>query len=118
MIKIRKSVFETNSSMTHSLVLLNDKDYVSWKNNELYIDFYTGKLYTTEEVEAIMIHKFGHDLRDYPDIEAFDRQVVYDMDAFCLRYYDNKIDGWFETYDASYVIDGKSIHAIGYYGHD
>lgn len=31
MIKIRRNVFETNSSMTHSMVLMNDEQYKAWE---------------------------------------------------------------------------------------
>ena len=34
------------------------------------------------------------------------------------RTYEDRIAEWYETYDTHYVVDGKSIHAVGYYGDD
>ena len=118
MIKIRRNVFETNSSMTHSMVLMNDEQHKAWEEGELYADFWRNKFYTREQVEREMIGKYGHDLRDYDDIESFDRQVMYDMDVISSREYEDKIAEWYETYDTHYMVDGKAIHAVGYYGHD
>ena len=118
MIKIRKGVFETNSSMTHSMVLMNDEQYKAWEEGELYADFWRNKFYTRKQVEREMIGKYGHDLRDYSDMESFDKQVANDMEAISLREYTDRIADWYETYDEEYVIDGTSVHAVGYYGHD
>ena len=58
--QIRRSVFETNSSSTHSLTMMMKSDYVRWQNEKLYL--YEGgygwefsqpiknSLYTKEEV--------------------------------------------------------------------
>lgn len=35
--KIRQSVFETNSSSTHSFVVCTDKEYKDFKNNKVYL---------------------------------------------------------------------------------
>ena len=118
MIKIRRNVFETNSSMTHSMVLMNDEQYKAWEEGELYADFWRNKFYTRKQVEREMIGKYGHDLRDYSDMESFDKQVANDMEAISLREYTDRIADWYETYDEEYVIDGTSVHAVGYYGHD
>lgn len=88
------------------------------KKGELYADFWRNKFYTREQVEREMIGRYGHDLRDYSDMESFDREVAYDMDAISLREYEDRIEEWYETYDYHYTVDDKSIHAVGYYGHD
>ena len=49
MFKIRKGLFETNSSSTHSLTMCTKEDYGKWEKGEVY--FCTdGKFYTKEEV--------------------------------------------------------------------
>lgn len=42
--KIRYNTFETNSSSTHSLVILSKEDYEAWQRNEKTLDLYTGKV--------------------------------------------------------------------------
>lgn len=43
-IKIRRGVFETNSSSTHSLVICTVDEYKEFKNGNLMIDMCSGKL--------------------------------------------------------------------------
>ena len=40
MIQVRKNIFETNSSSTHSLVIATKEDWAAFKNNELVLDLY------------------------------------------------------------------------------
>ena len=46
MIQIRKSTFETNSSSTHSLVILNKEDWEEVKNGNLFIDVLDAERYS------------------------------------------------------------------------
>lgn len=39
---IRSNIFETNSSSTHSLVILSKEDYDAWKHNQKVLDLYKG----------------------------------------------------------------------------
>ena len=41
MIKIRRNVFETNSSSTHSIAILKKEDWQSVKKGELFIDVFS-----------------------------------------------------------------------------
>ena len=78
--QIRRGVFETNSSSTHSITLMMKKDYDRWQKGEdlyLYSSNWmagfpegcrpeNGKLYTKEEVITFLKaldKKWGHDLR-------------------------------------------------------
>ncbi len=45
MIQIRKGTFETNSSSTHSLVILNKEDWEEVKNGNLFIDVLDAERY-------------------------------------------------------------------------
>ena len=40
MIQVRKNIFETNSSSTHSLVIATKEDWAAFKNNEMVLDLY------------------------------------------------------------------------------
>lgn len=49
MIEIRKNIFETNSSSTHSLVIVSKDDWKKFKNNELVLNLYAGELNPVNE---------------------------------------------------------------------
>lgn len=38
MIQIRKAIFETNSSSTHSLVMCSEKEYEDFNNGKVYLN--------------------------------------------------------------------------------
>lgn len=46
---IRQSIFETNSSSTHSLTLCMKDTYEKWKLGEVFYSVETGEFYTPEE---------------------------------------------------------------------
>ena len=53
---IRKNIFETNSSSTHSLTILSDEKAEKWMNDECYM--YDNECYTLEETLDIMQDAF------------------------------------------------------------
>ena len=50
MISIRRNVFETNSSSTHSICICTEEDYNKWENGEKLWDYYSGKLVDVDSV--------------------------------------------------------------------
>lgn len=110
MIQVRKNVFETNSSSTHSLVMAVKSDFEKWQKGELYYCIYdisdagfeSGKFYSKAEVEDY-----------YKDKE--DERESYDLctyDEFCDSDYLE-----FETY--SYTTpSGETVKAIAKFGYD
>ena len=70
---IRKGIFETNSSMTHSLVICTKEEMDKWENGELLYDNYrTGKLFSKDETKE-MINAPGsrYDEEDFWTYEDF-----------------------------------------------
>ena len=55
---IRVGVFETNSSSTHSLTLVNAEDFEKWKRGELLFDKYKQKLVPPPEVTDEILTKY------------------------------------------------------------
>lgn len=93
---IRNNVFETNSSSTHSLTIVDSQDFIDWVDGLLY--------YNPEEeifVKADFNKEDGNDLYTY---EEWEEAYVGD---------------YFETFSDDYTTkSGDSITAFGYYGHD
>lgn len=53
MIKVRQGVFETNSSSTHSIIIVEDDDYQTWEKGEKFFIEATGKFVDKEEAEKL-----------------------------------------------------------------
>ena len=50
--QIRKNVFETNSSSTHSLTMCSEEEYEKWQREELIYDRWEGDLIEiTDEIK-------------------------------------------------------------------
>lgn len=52
-VKIRRNVFETNSSSTHSLTIVTSEDYKDWQDGKCLYNRWDGEIKTLEEVEKI-----------------------------------------------------------------
>ena len=100
MISVRRGVFETNSSSTHSITMCSENEYDKWENGELLLDRYDKVLMTKEECKK-MCEEEGEDECRYISYEQF----WNDMD--------------YETFEKSYTTKvGEKVIAFGYYGYD
>jgi hypothetical protein len=105
--QVRRSVFETNSSSTHSLTILPLDEFEKFEKGELLYDACSEKLVTKEEALAD-IHKYD------PDVTLEDLEGGYDD----YRTYDNLGGGGYETFKQTHTTkSGDVIVAFGYYGY-
>ena len=95
--QIRHSVFETNSSSTHSLTICTKGEYAKWKKGELVLE--------------------GEDLREPKDDELdADGKLVDEDDVYTYERYGD-IDQ--EQFEQSYTTpNGEELVAFGCYGYD
>lgn len=132
--QLRRDVFETNSSSTHSLTMCSSNDYEAWKNGETYLvrypmtseSAYADKEFVTLDQALDIIAKSKY----YSDAEVLKEEFRADLSRkdldIELREYD------FITYDAYWDIaneyedtfeqfyttkSGDEIVAFGYYGY-
>lgn len=57
---IRNSMFETNSSSTHALVILSKEDYKAWQNNKKTLNLHSGQVQDlTDEDKKIVRNEDG-----------------------------------------------------------
>ncbi len=127
--QIRKGVFETNSSSTHSLTICSKTDYDRWYEGETYLFKGSGwgyredmkpvesNFYTLKEcIEFLKSSEF-------PPAVDFNWDNKEEVDSYLRDYqfysYDNYNDDYFEEFEESYTCkSGEEIIAFGYYGYD
>ena len=94
-IKIRRNVFETNSSSVHSFTFCTDSEFEQWRCGKLIFDYWEDKL--------IPISDMKHDCDE-------DRYYTYE------HFFDN-FD--YETFwDNCTTPSGDKVVAFGYYGYN
>jgi hypothetical protein len=119
--QIRRGVFETNSSSTHSLTMMMKSDYDRWQTEQLYL--YEGgygwkfkepiknNLYTKDEVM-----KFAKNNRYYHGEEEIDNETMRDMGFISWDDEGNEyLEGFYEGFTTP---SGETIVAFGEYGYD
>ena len=98
--QIRRNVFETNSSSTHSITMCMKSEFDKWVKGELVWDKWGDKLVPiTPEIQTKMEKKYS-------------QYLTYDQ-----------FNDWeymeYETYEDNYMTpNGDMVVAFGYYGHD
>ena len=119
--QIRRGVFETNSSSTHSLTMMMKSDYERWQNEKLYLykggygwefsQLVKNSLYTKEEVL-----EFAKKNRYWRGEILIDNWMLRDMGFIS---WDDKgsdyLEGFYEEFTTP---SGETIVAFGEYGYD
>ena len=91
-ISIRRGVFETNSSSTHTITMCSEEEYNKWKNGELVFDRWQEELVEPKE-----------------DNEYYKYQTY---DEFWENEY---LEGFVEKYTTN---SGEKVIAFGLYGYE
>lgn len=116
---IRRGVFETNSSSTHSITMCSKEEYDKWNNGELLLDdgWRVEKQFITKEeaIEKLKNNEYYKDL-DLNDEEllqeAFREEGIYNA----KEYFENDD---LEIFESEYkTSNGDIIIAFGKYGYD
>lgn len=120
--QIRRGVFETNSSSTHSLTMMMKSDYKRWQTEELYLYDGSGwgwefskpvenNLYTRDEaVEFVKKNKY------YKDKEEIDDEILKDIGFIS---WDDEGNEYLESFYQEFTTpSGETIVAFGEYGYD
>lgn len=120
--QIRRGVFETNSSSTHSLTMMMKSDYKRWQTEELYLYNGSGwgwefskpvenQLYTRDEaIEFVKKNKY------YKDVDEIDDDALRDCDFIS---WDDEGNEYLESFYKEFTTpSGETIVAFGEYGYD
>ena len=116
---IRRGVFETNSSSTHSITMCSKEEYEKWASGEVLLDeswWAEEKFITKEEaIQKLKENKYYNDL-DFTDEDAVDKALREEYIYTFEQYWDN-CD--YETFSSTYITkNGEEIIAFGYFGYD
>lgn len=123
---IRRGVFETNSSSTHSLTMCSESEYDKWKKGELFFDRWSDEFVEKEVVEK-EIEKMKKDFEEeYKDREWEDddekqeyleEYLNEDKQYYSYDEFWNEIE--YETFVQKYKTkSGEIVIGFGYYGTD
>ena len=126
--QIRKGIFETNSSSTHSLVMCLKSDFDRWNNGEVLL--FTGSgwchpddnapqknhFYTKEQaIEFEKSSKYSPaDDMDWDSEEA--EEYLRDNEWYTCENYNDEYLEWFD--DTYTTPSGEEVVAFGLYGWD
>ena len=116
-IKIRGGLFETNSSSTHSMVIMTEKDFRKWESGYYYYKPYNYKyeleheyldpsykpvekaLYSEDEVRQFLLHNASITQDDFEDNDFED--LAYDSCFYSINKFDR--DGELEIDEAEFT---------------
>jgi hypothetical protein len=116
MIQVRKSVFETNSSSTHSLVMAVESEFSRWENGEVYYCSHWYSWSRPEDKNKFVAGRF------YPveEVDAYFESIDEERDTYDFSTYDEFCESdSLEVEDYSYTTPGgEVIKAVAKYGYD
>lgn len=132
MLNVRTSIWETNSSSTHSMVMCMEEDYKKLLAGELMISGYwlDADKFVTREAAMTKLREFYDNDPDYfkndYDVESFeeiekDKSLADDLlaredIAYTLETYGGE---YMENFENSFTTPGgETVYAFGYYGQD
>ena len=122
--QIRRNVFETNSSSTHSIAICIKSEFDKWVNGELFYkygyssDTTPNGLITKEQaIEYIKSYKYYSG--EFDDIEEMDDEDIYKIFRE-YSIYDYEHWGYDYEGDVNHYTtpNGEEIVAVCYYGFD
>lgn len=127
--QIRKNVFETNSSSTHTLTMCLKSDYDKWENGEVLLYGGWGYSYPKEhkpvtnhfypKEEVIAFEKACGNLSECDTVDWEDEKFIeYLKDCEWYTYESYDVDN-FEYFEDTYTTpSGETVVAFGQYGYD
>lgn len=121
---IRKNIFETNSSSTHSLTMCTKSEFDRFKDGTMVL--YADEVLVPISVYEKEVEKLKEEyLKNHPDFDENSEKCQEDLEDFL--YYENEYktykewcnDEYLETYVNDYTTpNGEEIVAFGKYGYD
>lgn len=119
MIQIRKNVFETNSSSTHSLVMAVKSEFDKWEAGECY---YCNSWWSYKEEHAPEAFKGKFKAGEFfsvAEVDAYYEALGEERDPYDFQTYEEFCDDDLEYEDYTYTTpSGEVIVACAKFGYD
>lgn len=133
--QIRKNVFETNSSSTHSLTMCTKEEYDNWKNGKLLFDSYYKKFVSSLELTKADFEKAENNYESHKQKyqKNWNQLTKEEQEEYTLGYikenksmdeivtYPEWLDrnGYLDTFYKEYITkNNERIVTFGAYGYD
>lgn len=110
--KIRQGLFETNSSSTHSITIVDRDIYNQWRNGELLFDSDNEDFIPNNQDEKIA---FADDCEDCTANHCGDCARADCSQTYAEYFDDTGLETFVETYTTK---NGDEVVAFGRYGYD
>lgn len=120
---VRKGVFETNSSSTHSMIMCTGEEYQKFEDGEMLLNMWDGELFSYDDiVDFINSDDYYKDPFTKSGIDITDKRAVVKWAAANiddLQDADDFYDTYLETFSQSFTTkSGEKVVAFGRYGYD
>ena len=114
--QIRRCVFETNSSSTHSITMCSEEDFTKWENGKV-LYWTDGEMFgTREEIISKLKNQKWYSNINWEDEDEVDGVFADERVKTFKEYFD---DDYYETYSTEYTTPkGEVVVAFGYYGYN
>ena len=128
--QIRKGIFETNSSSTHSMTMCSGEEFDAWVNGDVLYRYYDGDFYTREQA----IEALRDELKRYSSIDTDekyqewlnenyegDEEAALDDDETYPRFqtYENWGNSDYYQFEDEYITkSGERVVAFGEFGYN
>ena len=119
---IRLGVFETNSSSTHTMIIMPEEKYKKWESGELLRYRWDDKFITREENDRIVKELIKQYAKEHnisvDEVDVDDAYSYYDEDvAYTLEEFDDRmnLENDIETYTTK---NGETIVIRCWYGYE
>lgn len=120
---VRKGVFETNSSSTHTMIMCTDEEYQKFEDGEMLIYWMDEELFSYDDIVDLIADDYYKDKFSESGIDITDKRAVVKWAAANIDdlqdaddFYD---DTCLETFSQSFTTEsGEKVVAFGKYGYD
>lgn len=116
-IQIRPGCFETNSSSTHSLVIMDENEYAKYVNGDTILDRDGNVIDQNEYAKAK--ERITAEVQKLWEAGASDCKYYHSQNEMIKEMLDEEFDAYnMDVIHESRNINGVNVHAISIYGYD
>lgn len=117
MLSVRRNVFETNSSSTHSITMCSENEYDEWEKGELLFDRWKNGFITKVEYQKEYERQKKEYFEEKPDETDEDFEDYFNDDKRYYTYDEFFSEIGYETHTKTYTTKGgETVIALCYYG--